>query len=152
MDTYSKAVDTVTDFEDYHSALNEMDDLIAQKTSKRSARVTQRITYETYPRKLRALKEKVKTFEELFKEYNQGPVERANKTHELQRKTKLREDTHRGGTAADAVDGGQKGVAVDLEAIANDVGTESKEDEGTVLMVYGCFGGYPYNNLMAYFG
>ena len=96
-----------------------------QKSTKRSAPVKQLITYETYPRKVRALKDKVKTFEELFKEYNQGPVERANKTHELQRKTKLRVDTARTGGGQEE---NQRAMAVDLGAIADDVGTDSKDD------------------------
>eukprot|EP01084_Bolivina_argentea_P006659 12632_1 len=125
VDTYSRSGVVVQMEEDYDSTLHEMDDLIAQKTSKRSAPVKQQITYKTYPRKLRALREKVKTFEELFKEYNQGPVERANKTHELQRKTKLRVDTARG----DDVGNEAKSVHLEnLRAIAEEVQNESKEE------------------------
>ena len=124
MDTYSRSISTVQIEEDYDSTLHEMDELIAQKTSKRSAPVKQQITYETYPRKLRALREKVKTFEELFKEYNQGPVERANKTHELQRKTKLRVDTTRGGDGLDDA----KSIHLELQAIAEEIQNESKQD------------------------
>lgn len=125
MDTYSHSINVVQTEEDYDSTLHEMDELIAQKTSKRSAPVKQQITYETYPRKLRALREKVKTFEELFKEYNQGPVERANKTHELQRKTKLRVDTTRGGD--DGLNDA-KSIHLELQQIAEEVQNESKQD------------------------
>eukprot|EP01083_Nonionella_stella_P095951 269516_1 len=124
VDTYSRSNVIVQTEEDYDSTLHEMDELIAQKTSKRSAPVKQQITYETYPRKLRALKEKVKTFEELFREYNQGPVERANKTHELQRKTKLRVDTNRGDVAGSDA----KSIHLELQAIAEEVQNESKQD------------------------
>ena len=50
VNTYANANVTVQNEEDYDSTLHEMDDLIAQKTSKRSAPVKQQITYETYPR------------------------------------------------------------------------------------------------------
>ena len=76
MQTYAMANVTVQNKDDH-----EMDDLIAQKTSNISVPVKQQITYETYPRKLMALREKVKTFEELFKEYNQGPVGQIRRTN-----------------------------------------------------------------------
>ena len=125
VDTYAHSIESVQDEEDYDSTIHETVELIQQKTSKRSAPVKQQITFETYPRKLRALREKVQTFEELFKEYNQGPVERANKTHELQRKTKLRVDTQRGdaGGLDDA-----KSVHLELQAIAEEVNAENKDD------------------------
>ena len=112
VDTYSHSIFTVQTEEDHDSTLHEMDKLIEQKTSKRTAIVKQQITYDSYPRKLRALKEKVKTFEELFKEYNQGPVERANKTHELQRKEKFRLDTSRNN-----MDDQTKSIHLDLQQI-----------------------------------
>jgi len=128
VDTYSRSIRVVQTEEDDESQLREMDELITAKTmSKRP--VKQRITYETYPRKMRALREKVQTFEELFKEYNQGPVERASKTHELQRRTKLRVDTTRGdGNSKE--DGGRGGIPLGLAALAEEVEMESKADLG----------------------
>eukprot|EP00484_Ammonia_sp_Unknown_P007624 CAMPEP_0197073220 /NCGR_PEP_ID=MMETSP1384-20130603/210494_1 /TAXON_ID=29189 /ORGANISM="Ammonia sp." /LENGTH=1825 /DNA_ID=CAMNT_0042512053 /DNA_START=142 /DNA_END=5619 /DNA_ORIENTATION=+ len=124
VDTYARSIDVVQHEEDYDSTVAEMNELIQKKTSKRSAPVKQQITYETYPRKLRELKGKVKTFEELFREYNQGPVERANRAHELQRKTKLRVDTTRAGGKAEEV----KSMHLELQAIAEEVNAESKEE------------------------
>eukprot|EP00485_Elphidium_margaritaceum_P010070 CAMPEP_0202692280 /NCGR_PEP_ID=MMETSP1385-20130828/6693_1 /ASSEMBLY_ACC=CAM_ASM_000861 /TAXON_ID=933848 /ORGANISM="Elphidium margaritaceum" /LENGTH=1814 /DNA_ID=CAMNT_0049347777 /DNA_START=122 /DNA_END=5566 /DNA_ORIENTATION=+ len=124
VNTYGESIFAVQTEEDTDDTLDEMDELIQQKTSKRSAPVKQQITYQTYPRKLRALRDKVKTFEQLFKEYNQGPVERANKQHELQRKTKMRVDTTRGNDAEANV----KSLHLELQAIAEDIQNESKEE------------------------
>ena len=52
--------------EDDESQLKEMDALNTKKTLSRRP-IKQKITYETYPRKMRALRDKMQTFEELFK-------------------------------------------------------------------------------------
>ena len=121
VDTYSSSINQVQHEEDYDSTLLEMDDLIQQKTTKRSKPVRQTITYRSYNRKIRSLKEKVKTFEELFKEYNAGAVEKVNKKHELTRNQKMRVDTNRDQR-------GKEAFAVDLDALAEDVNNDTKVD------------------------
>lgn len=113
VDTYAKSIELVQTEEDYVNTLHEMDGLIQQKTSKKSAPVKQHITYESYPRKLRSLKEKVKIFEELFLEYQEGPIETDGRVHEMQRKQKLRIDTARGGQ----IDPGMAQTIRDLQTI-----------------------------------
>ncbi len=94
VDTYSNSINRVEEEEDYSATIGEVDSLIAQKSNQSSrAPTTMTVTYETYGRKVRAMKGKVITFEKLFKEFSQPAVEVAVKKHELTRKTKLRVDT-----------------------------------------------------------
>ena len=122
---YGKSVTQVQIEEDYDDTLNEMDELIQQKSTKKSQPVKNQITYENYRRKMRSLKAKVIEFEQNFKEYNQGPVENANRKHELQRKTKIRFNTERGGKKGK----NDKNSRQDLAFLATDIEDQANKSD-----------------------